>query len=406
MILTAQTNQKPRRRIRVWQIVLLMILVLIIALGATVGILWHNELATAFSLRKVMGANDAHHDGSVYRMDVSGDYYFDEFLAQGGASSDAELIGFITSKITKGLLSMGLNAPEIGCSAFTATTESGDRVFGRNYDFSRTNTCVVYTNPGNGRHASWSTVDLAFIGIERDSDVNGIMDYISCLAAPFVPLDGINDAGVSCGIFMTYQGDDDSVTATNQMTDKPDITSTTLLRMILDFASSVEEAVELVSAYDLHDSATTSFHYMVADATGRSAILEWVSDGTDATDTDGAARHLNVIYNDADPLSGATDWQCITNFIITPDYYTDEADMLGYDRYQFLRDALTTSGGIIADDEAAMTLLSGVGRRSWNNDDSNGITVHSAVYNLTDRTMIWVANEHYGEEAYTLTFGF
>ena len=74
------------------------------------------------------------------------------------------------------------------------------------------------------------------------------MDYISCLAAPYAPLDGINDAGVSCGIFMTYQGDDDGVTATNQMTDKPDITSTTMLRMILDYASSVEEAVALVSA--------------------------------------------------------------------------------------------------------------------------------------------------------------
>lgn len=48
---------------------------------------------------------------------------------------------------------------------------------------------------------------------------------------------------------------------------------------------TVEEAVELAEAYDLHDSATSSYHYMVADASGRSAILEWVA-GTDATDTD------------------------------------------------------------------------------------------------------------------------
>ena len=33
----------------------------------------------------------------------------------------------------------------------------GDRVFGRNYDFSSTNTAIVYTNPGKGRHASSST---------------------------------------------------------------------------------------------------------------------------------------------------------------------------------------------------------------------------------------------------------
>ena len=41
-------------------------------------------------------------------------------------------------------------------------------------------------------------------------------------------------------------------------------TATTLLRLILDYADSVEEAVEIASAYDLHDSANTSYHYMVA----------------------------------------------------------------------------------------------------------------------------------------------
>lgn len=405
--MTTNPSAKPARKgLKAWQIILIVLLVILLALCATVGIVWHNELATAFSIRKVMPADDSHYDGAVYRMDVSGGYYFDEFLAQGGASSDTELISFITSSITKNLISMGLSESEIGCSAFTATTAEGDRVFGRNYDFSRTNTCVVYTNPGNGRHASWSTVDLAFIGIDRNSEVNGLMDYISCLAAPYAPLDGINDAGVSCGIFMSYQGPEDSAFPTNQQTEKPDITSTTMLRMILDYASSVEEAVELVSAYDLHDSASTSFHYMVADATGRSAILEWVPDTTDAEDTDGSARRLNVIYNDADPLSGATDWQCVTNFLVTPGYYVNDEDKMGWDRYQTLRDALTESNGAVENDEAAMALLALVSRRLWNNDDANHITVHSVVYNLTDRTMQWVANEHYGEEAYTLSFGF
>lgn len=70
---------------------------------------------------------------------------------------------------------------------------------------------------------------------------------------------------------------------------------------------------------------------MVADASGRSAVLEWVNE-TDAEDNDGSLRKLNVIYND---------------------------------------------------------------------DDKNHCTVHSVVYNLTQKTGIWVSNEHYGEEAYT-----
>ena len=51
-----------------------------------------------------------------------------------------------------------------------------------------------------------------------------------------------------------------------------------------------------------------------------------------------------------------------------------------------------------------MALLAEVGRRTWNNDDSNSLTVHSAVYNLTDKTVLWVGNEHYGEDGRTFRY--
>lgn len=387
--------------------ILKVLLVLVVVLVAVVYAVWHNEINTLLSFEKIIDRNDEHLDGSVYRMNVSGGYYFEDFLEQGGVKNDAELISFISGKLTRGLMDMSIEKPEIACSSFTAVTEDGDRVFGRNYDFSKTNTCIVYTNPGDGRHASYSTVDLQFLGMDENSDVEGLMNKITCLAAPYAPLDGINDAGVACGIYMTYQGGD-PVTATDQQTEKPDLTSTTMLRLILDYADDVEEAVALVEKYDLHDSAQTSFHYMVADASGRSAILEWVPvEGvTDGTDTDGSARTLNVIWNDSDPLSGATDWQYITNFIITPGYYAEGDWKPGLDRYEHLGRRLQEMNGKVADDEAAMSLLSEVGRRTWNNDDSNGCTVHSAVYNLTDKTMLWVANEHYGEDTHTLKLSF
>ena len=58
---------------------------------------------------------------------------------------------------------------------------------------------------------------------------------------------------------------------------------------------------------------------------------------------------------------------------------------------------LSETDGIVADENAAMDILASVGRRTWNNDDKNGCTVHSVVYNLTDKTALWVPNEHYGE---------
>ena len=376
---------------------------LVIALAVAVFALWHNELATLTSFQKLSDRDEAHRDGAVYQINVSGDYSFDEFLSQGGASNDAELISFVTRSITKGIIPMHIKTSSIACSAFTADTQSGDRVFGRNYDFSATNTAIVYTDPGEGRHASYSTIDLSFLGLDADKDVETVGQKILTLAAPYVPLDGINDAGVACGIFMSYQGEGKG-TPTDTQTDKPDLTSTTLLRLILDYADSVEDAVALAQQYDLHDSASSCFHYMVADSTGRSAILEWV--GTDADhDADGAERQLNVLWNDTDALSDSADWQVVTNFIKTPGYYDGTtAEMKGLDRYEHLAAALRETDGIVADKDAAMDLLASVGRRTWNNDDSNSNTVHSVVYDLTDKSVLWVGNEHYGEDAYTFEF--
>ena len=378
------------------------VLALLLVLVAAVFAVWHNEIFSLTSMTLLRERDDAHLDGAVYYMDVKGGFYLDEFVAQGGASSDAELISFITGNITKGLIPMSISESEIACSSFTAAAEDGDRLFARNYDFSKTNTCIVRTQANKGRHASVSTVDLQFLGLDVDENVEGLANRITCLAVPYIPLDGINDAGVACGIYMTYQGGDS--VPTDQNTDKPDLTSTTLLRLILDYADNVEEAVEIASSYDLHDSAKTSYHYMVADASGRSAVLEWVGE-TDETDTDGSRRELVVTYNDADSHIGeaeaASDFQWVTNFILQPGYYASDEQKKGYDRYQRIGEELVRANGVVADEQAAMDILAIVGR---NNDDGNGCTVHSAVYNLTDRSVLWVPNEHYGEEGAAYRF--
>lgn len=389
--------------------ILTVLAALVLLLAGTVYALWHNELATLTSMTLLRDRNDAHLDGAVYSMHVSGGFYLEDFIAQGGVKNDAELISFVTEKITKGLLNISISNPEIGCSSFTARTPEGDVLFGRNYDFSKTNTCLVFTDARKDRHATISTVDLQFLGMDVNQNVDGLMNRVTCLAAPYAPLDGINDAGVSCGIYMTYQGGEKTV-ATNQNSDKPDFTSSTLLRLILDYADDVEEAVEIAKAYDLHDSAMTSYHYMVADASGRSAILEWVGT-TDAADNDGSQRELVVTYNDDDAhigtMEGTTDYQVITNFIIQPGYYADSpTEKRGADRYERIYGELNTTDGVVENEAAAMEILRIVGRRTWNNDDGNGCTVHSAVYNLTDKTVMWVPNENYDDPEAVFVFGF
>ena len=151
---------------------------------------------------------------------------------------------------------------------------------------------------------------------------------------------------------------------------------------------------------------------MVADATGKSAILEWlpVNGGTDATDNDGAARELVVTYNTDTMYDNLRNdgfkYQWITNFIVKDheSYYVSDDDKPGYDRYLHIYDTLKATNGVVADENAAMNLLSEVGRRTWKG--GGGVTVHSVVYNLTQKTVLWVANENYGDNTAIYEYSF
>lgn len=156
--------EQVKSKMKLWKKILIgvvaTLLAVLLILGVTVYAIWHNEISAIASMKLVRERNDAHLDGSVYTMTVKGDFYLDEFVEQGGVKSDSELIDFITAKITKGLIDMGISDPEIACSSFTAKTKDGDFLFGRNYDFSKTNTCILFTEKNEGRHATISTVDL------------------------------------------------------------------------------------------------------------------------------------------------------------------------------------------------------------------------------------------------------
>ena len=133
-------------------------------------------------------------------------------------------------------------------------------------------------------------------------------------------------------------------------------------------------------------------------------------EGIDTTDNDGTQRELVVHYNDNDAYLGekeaAADYQWITNFILNPGYYdgVDESNKKGYDRYVRLQEVLEEKRGIVKDEKEAMDVLAQVGRRGWNNDDSNSVTVHSAVYNLTDKSVYWVSNENWMDESAIFEF--
>ena len=202
-----------------------------------------------------------------------------------------------------------------------------------------------------------------------------------------------------CVTFLTF-GDDNQLPGGPQRTEtafrerlpqrNDAVTTLVLIRLVLDYVDDLDEAVEIAKAYDMHDSAGTSYYYMAADASGRSAIFEWAN-GTDDTDLDGSARQLVITYNDQDSYigqaEGDSDFQWVTNFVIQPGYYDNEEDMKNLDRYQHIYERLAGIEGTVADEKGAMDILASVGRRSWNSNGEH-LTVHSVIYNLSKKNSL------------------
>lgn len=60
------------------------------------------------------------------------------------------------------------------------------------------------------------------------------------------------------------------------VTGKPNLTTTTAIRLLLNQAADVDEALELLNQYDMHASMGMMVHFALADASGRSVAVEYV----------------------------------------------------------------------------------------------------------------------------------
>jgi penicillin V acylase-like amidase (Ntn superfamily) len=104
--------------------------------------------------------------------------------------------------------------------------EYGNYIFGRNFDWKNCNAMIVKAVPENG-YTSISTVNIDFIG---GVNFENLSDEIRTTIALYAPMDGMNEKGFVVSVNMIQ----DSATI-NQTTEKPDITTTTAIRMLLDF---------------------------------------------------------------------------------------------------------------------------------------------------------------------------
>lgn len=323
--------------------------VVLAALLVVTAALFFNELKTLSTLKQV----DEH---PLYTMTYAGDYGFDDFLKT-GAHSDADIERFVVKRLLKGV-DIDLHITAGGCTAFTAATPERSRFFARNFDFDFAPGMLLKTQPKNG-YASLSMVNLAFAGYDKDNLPRGFSSFLT-LAAPYLPFDGINEKGVSiCLLAVPYATPPDQA-------GKITLNTTTAIRLVLDKAANVDEAVALLKQYDYYFSGGVECHYLIADRTGKSALVEFLD-------------------HDVKVTQPAEHYQAASNFIAYNGMNVGEGGS-EFTRYDTVVDTLKDKAGTLGEKDA-MSLLAKVAipdRCQW-----------SVVYNLNDLSATVCMGENY-----------
>ncbi|WMJ23003.1 linear amide C-N hydrolase [Paludicola sp. MB14-C6] len=283
---------------------------------------------------------------SHYYMDYFGDYEFDEYLSKGVCNID-DYINFVTQRLIFDDKA-NLKNQDFGCAAFVAKNLDGDFIFARNMDCECATAMVIKLQDCNTYH-SIGLLNMAELDWDEYTYDTLDIDSKLTLAAPYSPSDGINEHGLAVAILTDVDG---IYPTTNKIT----LLDLTLPRLILNQAKNVEEAIQLAQNYNLFH-IVSPIHYMVADVTGNSAVIEFVNGEMVVT-----KKNCN--------------YQVVTNFTL---YNNPLHNGFGKDRYENIEHELVKRNGVISENDALELLKKNVipGDEQW-----------SAVYNLNKRNVL------------------
>lgn len=305
-----------------------------------------DKLAMIYSLRDLEGDK-----GRLYEMTYTTDYKLDEAL-DAGINSTRTLLAFVQNhlfdtKTPKNASTKGTDLQltfDAGCSAFACPDKStGHYLMGRNFDFGhfRPGTderimipaIAVHTAPKGGKK-SVSFVDGQFVGYETGFYTTKNVDLSMLIALPYLLLDGINEDGFAISVLKL-----DGNHTWQKESGRKDIFTTVAMRMLLDRASTVEEAWHMLEDYNMvMDEFRASYHFFMADATGDYAIVEY----TNPINTG------DSYPNKMEVLKGHDTLRYVTNFYVSPTMAnTDDGynkSHHGMDRYKILKKALYDLG--------------------------------------------------------------
>ena len=344
------------------------------------------KLAMLHSMKDVDGS------GRLYEIDYTVDYKLDAVL-KSGCTETNQLFNYVAYLLYDSLpQSRAQVSFDAGCSAFAVpNSQSGDFLMGRNYDFCHATedgtsyksiaAILVRTAPPGGKK-SISMVDGMQLGYGQGFYTDGETDLSLLMGLPYAALDGINEDGFAIGVLALREKQ------TQQDTGQPRIGTTTAIRMLLDRASTVKEALAMLKKYDMNmkGSGRSNYHYFMADATGDYAIVEYT------------LKKGETIPTVMEKLTGNDTLRCVTNFYVSPTMVgTNDGwgSDHGKDRYWTIRNNLAKNNYELSAD-GAMSLLSDVSQPA----DLKHITSQtqwSCLYNLSEKSLRLAILRDYGK---------
>lgn len=225
------------------------------------GTLAASRIKTLCSLKKLSdfaGTYNLYESAVGYRYDL-------DAIIKTGVEDDQAYIDAVCKQVFPGL-PVKVEAPKFACSAFRAEAP-GSVLMGRNYDFKDdTSALLVRTYPRDG-YASIAFSALNNLGAnEPEKSLKG---KAAAMLGPFASLDGINEKGVSIAV-LTLDSQ-----PTRQNNGRPKINTSLAIRLVLDRAASMQEAVDLLGSYDMIAMAGRDYHFFINDASGDSRVVEY-----------------------------------------------------------------------------------------------------------------------------------
>ena len=293
----------------------------------------------------------------------------ENFLHQGGAESDREVLQFLTDTIVGSAAGLSFEGGAFGCSTISVENTEGGYYFGRNFYWNKCDAMMVASYPSDG-YASFSTVNVDFVRQGTGFASRFLSDEVLTAAALYAPLDGMNEKGLCVSVNMIQ--DNDTI---SQNTEKPDITTTTAIRLLLNRAADADEAVELLGQYDFHASMGYMVHLAIADSTGRSVAVEYIN------------NEMKVIET---PI--------LTNFYLSEGEKNGIGTSQSHTRFEILEQTLEESATM--DSGQMRDALSSVSKGNFGEFES---TEWSVVFDQSALTAEYYHREDYGSSyAFTL----